>query len=171
MALNTESKGLDLVRLIERHQAGLWRYLRVLGCDAWLADELTQETFLAVLRKPFDDYNSAASAKYLRRVAYNLLLCAQRRRRRVTTVEDIEQIDTSWRQWQGDGPDDDLLDALRASLEELPSRSRWVLEMRYRDRFSRSQIATALGISEDGAKNALQRAKKKLRQCIERRMV
>jgi RNA polymerase sigma-70 factor (ECF subfamily) len=39
--------------------------------------------------------------------------------------------------------------------------------MRFRDRFSRAEIASALAISESGAKNLMQRAKKQLRTCVE----
>ena len=41
--------------LARRHQAGVWRYLRLLGCAPDLADDLVQETFLQVLRRPFVD--------------------------------------------------------------------------------------------------------------------
>ncbi|HEX7449919.1 MAG TPA: sigma factor, partial [Pirellulales bacterium] len=61
--------GFDAARLIEEHQAGVWRYLRVLGCNAAEAEDLTQDTFLAVLEKPFHDYQRAATAAYLRQVA------------------------------------------------------------------------------------------------------
>jgi RNA polymerase sigma-70 factor (ECF subfamily) len=43
------------------------------------------------------------------------------------------------------------------------------LDMRFRDRSSRSEIAVALGITEHGAKNLMQRAKQQLRVCIERK--
>ena len=46
---------LDVARLVREHQAGVWRYLRVLGCPATEAEDLTQETFLAVLTRPFHD--------------------------------------------------------------------------------------------------------------------
>lgn len=62
---SSSSTGFDPERLIEAHQAGIWRYLRALGCDASQAEDLTQETFLAVLQKPFQDYNPAATAAYL----------------------------------------------------------------------------------------------------------
>ena len=79
MTTGPTSTGFDPVRLIEQHQAGVWRYLRALGCNATEADDLTQETFLAVIQKPFEDYNSAATAGYLRKVAHNLFITVRRR--------------------------------------------------------------------------------------------
>ena len=52
-AMMTERQ-TQLADLVRQHQAGVWRYLRFLGCDRPLADDLTQETFLAVLETPFD---------------------------------------------------------------------------------------------------------------------
>jgi RNA polymerase sigma-70 factor (ECF subfamily) len=42
--------------------------------------------------------------------------------------------------------------------------------MRFRDRLPRVEIAAELKITEHGAKNLMQRAKKQLRGCIERKM-
>ncbi len=56
--------GPDAAAFIAKHQEGVWRYLRAIGCDSNLADDLTQETFLAVLRRPFEWVNDAASAGY-----------------------------------------------------------------------------------------------------------
>ena len=46
-------------------------------------------------------------------------------------------------------------------------RARWALEMRFRDKLPRLEIAGHLKITEHGAKNLMQRAKKQLRECIE----
>ncbi|MEE9311331.1 MAG: sigma factor, partial [Planctomycetota bacterium] len=46
-------QSLDLTTLMQAHQTGVWRFLRALGADTSLADDLTQEVFLSVLRKPF----------------------------------------------------------------------------------------------------------------------
>jgi RNA polymerase sigma-70 factor (ECF subfamily) len=164
------SSGFDPVRLIETHQAGVWRYLRVLGCDAALADDLTQETFLAVLQKPFDDYNRTASAAYLRRVAHNLFMSARRKAGRVTPVENIEETDAFWGRWITNDNGEEVLDALQACLEKLTERARWALELRFAERSSRAEIAAMLRITEHGAKNLMQRAKKQLRTCIEGKM-
>ncbi|HTN74046.1 MAG TPA: sigma-70 family RNA polymerase sigma factor [Pirellulaceae bacterium] len=159
--------GFDPIRLIENYQAGVWRYLRALGCDPTLAEDLTQDTFLAVLQKPFQDYNPSATSAYLRRVAFNLYISHQRRAGKVTTVENIEELEVQFAALAGADDGEAALDALRICLEELGERARWALEMRFREDLSRTSIAEALEISEHGAKNLMQRAKQQLRSCIE----
>ena len=88
--------------LIERHQRGIWRYLRMLGCDCSTADDLTQETFLRVLRKDsFVQHNDAATSSYLRRTAYNLLVSNHRKHGRVQTVAEPVLLDEIWNRWAG----------------------------------------------------------------------
>jgi RNA polymerase sigma-70 factor (ECF subfamily) len=163
----TQATGFDAARLIECHQAGVWRYLRVLGCDPGLADDLTHDTFLAVLQKPFDDFSTAATAAYLRRVAYNLFISHRRRAKKSTFVEHLEIIDNRFVQWAGDDNGQAAIDALRECLQRLGPRARRSLEMRFRDGSSRGQIAEELAITEHGAKNLMQRAKQQLRECVE----
>jgi RNA polymerase sigma-70 factor (ECF subfamily) len=43
--------------------------------------------------------------------------------------------------------------------------------MRFREKRTRQRIATALEITEHGAKNLMQRAKKQLRTCVDEKMV
>lgn len=169
-ASTPDPTAFDPVRLIEDHQAGVWRYLRALGCESNLADDLTQETFLAVLQRPFEDYNPAATAAYLRRTAYNALVSFQRRAKKVTTVENIDELNRNWESWAGDDNGEELVDALRRCLAVLSERARLALELRFKERASRETIAAALEMSEDGAKNLMQRAKKTLRECIESKL-
>ena len=167
-----DTTGFDAAQLIEQYQVGVWRYLRALGCEAAQADDLTQETFLAVLQHPFTDFGAAATAAYLRKVAHNQFISAQRRmgRVKVIPVEDVEEFDRAWQQWAGDDNGEARLEALRDCLQELTPRARLALEMRFRERASRANIAAALGISEHGAKNMMQRAKHLLRKCIEEKV-
>ena len=164
---DTTGVGFDPAELIETHQAGVWRYLRSLGCERELANDITQETFLAVLEKPFDDYDPRATASYLRTVARNLFISAMRKAGRMVVVEDIDAVETTWNRWMGQDNGDELLDELRVCLEQLTERARWALQMRFRDRLPRIEIAENLGITEHGAKNLMQRAKQQLRACIE----
>lgn len=157
----------DPVRLIDQHQAGIWRYLRALGCESALAEDLTQETFLTVLKKPFDDYNPSATASYLRRVAHNLFISVQRRAGKVLAVENVEKLDHAWSRWVGDDSGEELLEALRDCLPSLTQRARQALDLRFQKKETRQNIGAALGITEHGAKNLMQRAKKQLQNCIE----
>jgi RNA polymerase sigma-70 factor (ECF subfamily) len=162
--------GFDPVQLIQTYQAGIWRYLRALGCDAAQAEDLTQETFLSVLQKPFQDMGPQATSGYLRKVAYNLFISQQRRAGKVTAVEDVEELDRTWTNWAGNDQGEALLEALRDCLQGISPRARKALEMRFRDNSSREAIAAALEITEHGAKNLMQRAKQQLRACVESKM-
>ena len=157
-------------QLIEEHQAGVWRYLRSLGCDTSEADDITQETFLSILERPFSQYSAAATAAYLRKVAFNRFVSARRRSGRVILMEQVEEVDRTWSRLASDDQGEAMLDALKDCLQNLSKRARWALEMRFRDRLARSAIASALEITEHGAKNLMQRAKKQLRECIESKL-
>lgn len=169
-ASSSPGTGIDPARLINDHQAGVWRYLRALGCEAALADDLTQETFLAVLQRPIQDLGPHAVAAYLRRIAFNLHITHHRRSGKVTAVENLEELDAAWTRLAPDDNGELLIEALRECLQGLSDRARRALDMRFRDRQSREQIATILAITEHGAKNLMQRAKQQLRACVEKKL-
>ncbi len=71
-----------------------------------------------------------------------------------------------------DAEDDgeEMLAALRECWQGIAPRAQLALQMRFRDQASRSDIASALELSPDGAKNLMQRAKKALRECMDRKL-
>lgn len=158
----------DAGRLIREHQAGVWRYLRVLGCSPSEAEDLTQDTFLAVLQKPFQEINRAATAAYLRQAARNLFISSQRRAARSASTAELDELEQTWTRWAASDDGEELLAALQKCLGALAGRARRALDMRFREGRSRAEIAAMLSLSEDGAKNLMQRAKQHLRTCIER---
>src|SRR5215475_4167892 len=123
--------GCDPARLINTYQAGVWRYLRAMGCDAALAEDLTQDTFLAILQRPFQDVSAAATSAYLRKTALNMLISHERRAGRVRSVENVEQLDHTWARWAGDDDGETALEHLRECLGRLTARARLALEMRF----------------------------------------
>lgn len=168
-----QGEALDVGRLVREHQAGLWRYLRVLGCSVDEAEDITQETFLAVLTRPFQDYNRQATAAYLRQVARHRFLSG---RRRAVSFAELDEAEAAWLKWAAPDDGEELLAALRECLQTLTERARQALNLRFglgqenAQEASRAQMAGALGLSEDGAKNLLQRAKQQLRECIDRKL-
>lgn len=161
---------IDLASLVTLHQNGVWRYLRVLGCDASLADDLTQDTFLEVMRRPFVQYNERATAAYLRRVAHNFFISRRRRDGRMTVTDHAEDLESSWMRWAGFDSGDRCVEALSTCFEQLTERAKLALRLRFAEDSSRQSIAESLGISEHGAKNLMQRAKTQLRECVEKKI-
>ncbi len=159
---------LDAAALITAHQAGVWRYLRAIGCDQSLADDLTQETFCAVLRRPFVQVSTSATTSYLRRVAYHLLVSYRRRQKKMTVTSELDQLDSQWLRWAGsDSNGNDLVDRLADCFSRLTERAQLSLKLRFTHDASREHIAKELGITEHGAKNLMQRAKTQLKQCLD----
>ena len=157
----------DVGAAIERHRPALWRYLRVLGADDATADDLVQESFLVALERPdFDASRPAATFSFLRTTARHRWLKSQRCR---LTRREVEHADELWQQQCGDDGAGDYVDALRACVDELPARSRQLLEQTYHEGAGRAASARRFGMSENGVKSALRRLRTALHACIERR--
>jgi RNA polymerase sigma-70 factor, ECF subfamily len=162
---------IDLATLIERHQAGVWRYVRFLGAERSEADDLTQETFLAVARSDFTEHDPRQTANFLRTVARNQLLALRRRQRREVSTVEMEAAENVWAAAAGeDGGLSGYLDALRECVEQLEGRSRQVVNLHYRDGSSRAAIAEQLEMKPDGIKSLLRRTRELLRECVERKI-
>lgn len=160
---------LSAEELIRRHQVGIWRYLRMLGCDESLADDLTQETLVKVIcQESFNQWSEVATAAYLRRTARNLLITYHRKGGRIKTVVTSDPLDEVWDRWAGrDLSGNEGVDCLKLCLASLTDRARLALRLRFAENASRAEIADKLQISEHGARNLMQRAKQQLRDCIE----
>lgn len=159
----------DVVSLARRHQAEVWRYLRFLGCDDAQADDVTQETFLAVLKRPPDVRDVPAVRAYLRTVARNAFLTLLRRTSREVEF-DLEVAEQLWAEAHPRDGGDERLAALDDCLAALEGRARQAIDLAYQQSRSRAEIAAALDITEDGVKSLLRRTRDVLRQCVERKL-
>jgi RNA polymerase sigma-70 factor (ECF subfamily) len=166
-AMTREERFAGLVRA---HQAGVWRYLRFLGCEPDLAEDLVQEVFLKVWRRPFADRGDAAAGAYLRTAARHLFLSERRRRGRRPAFRDLDAADEAWAEHVRDDDGAGYRDALRRCVGALAGRVRRVLALFYRDGLSRRRVADAVGMTADGVKTTMRRARETLRECIERRL-
>lgn len=156
---------------IRGHLLAVWRYLRMHGATAPEADDLAQETFVIALQKQAQTLPPAAFATFLQRTARFLFL---RRRRSGKPAELLaDAIDALWARDAAHDGGHRLLDTLRTCLGELTDRARRAVELAYglgaNDPTSRRDLAEALGLHPDGVKTLMQRVRKTLRDCIERR--
>ncbi|MCC6574161.1 MAG: RNA polymerase sigma factor [Planctomycetes bacterium] len=160
----------QLVSLMQAHQAGVWRYLRMLGCQPSQADDLTQEVFISVMQKPFDDHGRASTAAYLRLAAKHAFIDSLRSAGAKLAVGNLDEADAAWAEVTPEEDNDRRQDALRLCLEQLPERARKAVQLRYADDADGARIAAALETSEDGVKALLARTRGQLRECIERKL-
>ncbi len=149
----------------------LWRYLRMHGASPTEADDLAQEAFVVALQKGALDLEPAARWTFLQRTARFLFLRLRKAGRSGAQLADA--VDELWSRDCGADDAEALLDAVRACVEQLDGRARTAVEMSYgfdQIEQSRAAIATALGMQENGVKTLLQRVRKVLRACIDRRL-
>lgn len=164
-----------LAELVRQHQASVWRLLRYLGANAAEADDLTQETFLALARSSFQHQTTPQTAAYLRTTARNQLLMLRRKQQRQVSTVALEAAEAVWADkidapTEGSGGWQAFTDALRACTEQLEGRAAQAIDLAYRQSLGREQIADRLGMKPAGVKTLLRRTRAALRECIERRV-
>jgi len=156
--------------LVRRHQAGLWRYLRFLGCEPGLAEDLVQEAFLAAWKGDFEYRGEAAAATWLRRVARNLFVDRVRRARVRPAFRNLDEADRVFARHAEEDGGEAYLQALRECVATLSRKVRRVLARFYGRGRGREQLARELGMTRNGVKTLLRRAREKLRLCVEERV-
>lgn len=158
----------ELARLVHDHQAEVWRYLRYLGAERHEADDLTQETFLAVARADFVEQSPSQTRGYLRTVARRRLLMLRRKEKRRVSEVDLDAAEAVWGEALTTASEwDDQVDAARGCVEKLDGRAAQAIDLQYKQSETREAIAERLGMTADGVKTLLRRTRAKLRECIE----
>ncbi len=156
--------------LVREQQTRVWRYLRFLGCPPPLADDLTQESFLAILESPPEDRGADALGAWLRGVARNLVRVQRRQLRKGFDVLSEEELELAFLRYVQTDDGDGYHDALRACMDSLEEKEQLAIRLRYEEDASREAIAKQADVSKEGAKTLLRRAKDKLRLCIRGRI-
>lgn len=167
----TLKKPIDIASLMAEHQKSVWRFLRMLGCDASQADDFTQETFLRMHEAGSYPYEESSIGPYLRSMARNLYISALRRSSRMTTFAHMEDAEAIWQKHTVKEDSDGRIDALKDCVENLDEKSAYLIRMRFRDKESGKHIANELGTSDNGVRCLLKRIRAKLRDCIERKVI
>jgi RNA polymerase sigma-70 factor (ECF subfamily) len=132
--------------IIDAHYASIYRLLLFLTRDASVAEDMTQEVFASAWAA-IQGFRGDASVKtWLRRIAYNLFLEAQRRRKREAslagqmvesesgiTADPLSRIMT-----------DEHLDRMYRAMDDLEDQERVILLLHYLDGLSYREMARVL---------------------------
>jgi RNA polymerase sigma-70 factor (ECF subfamily) len=171
------------VELVARHQASLLRLARTYVPSGALAEEVAQDTWLAVLRG-LDGFAERSSFKtWLLQILVNRARSTGVREHRSVAIGDpgpavdASRFDASgaWmsppQHWVADSDDriaaQTLAAPIRTALEQLPPRQREVVLLRDVDGLSGQEVCAVLEISESNQRVLLHRGRSRLRQAIE----
>ena len=163
-------QGRRVEELVRRHQPTVRGFLAYLGCPRGMLDDLVQEVFLSFLSSSFREVADASTAAFLRKIARHLLLKALQRERRSPVVLDALGAERAWVAFEGEDGGERHLTALRDCLGRLRGKPAEALALRYRSGLSQAAIAARLSLSESGVKSLLVRARRRLKECVERRL-
>jgi RNA polymerase sigma factor (sigma-70 family) len=149
-------------RFLDANAGAVWRFL-VAAVGPSEAEDCFQETFVAALRaypRLRADSNLRA---WVLTIAQRKSLDAHRARaRRALPVEDPAALDTRTGSASAPAPEEELWEAVRA----LPPRQRSAVVLRYVADLPHSEIADAIGCSEEAARRSLHEGLTKLRKVV-----
>lgn len=146
--------------LISRWQKRLWRYAYRLTGDAEAAWDITQESWLGVIRGLPRLNDPARFRPWIYQIVTRKAddwiaeTIKVRRRQAETSTQEPEQ---------GPCPQRDESDELRRLLGKLPDRSRTVLTLYYLEGLPLGEIAKVLGIPQGTVKSRLHTARDELK--------
>jgi RNA polymerase sigma factor (sigma-70 family) len=150
--------------LVRRHQSAVRIFLRQLTQgDTGLADDLSQDTFIAAYRNLPHFRGEARFTTWLLGIANNVWRNERRKRREVALgPELLACVEPS----ESTTPASDMKADVNAALESLSQSERTALHLSYQEGLSHSEIAIALGWPLGTVKTHLARAKDKLRPTL-----
>jgi RNA polymerase sigma-70 factor, ECF subfamily len=161
--------------LVARHSQSVFRVAFRITENEADAEEIVQEAFLRGYRK-LESFDARANFRtWIYRIAVNCALDVLNKRKNQVAVPIAEEYDSEKGTVQpadgAAGPDRLLLsreiEARRqAAMEKLTPTERLAFVLRHMEDRSTEEIATALGIAPNSAKQAVFRAVQKLRQSL-----
>jgi len=156
-------------QLFEHFAPRIKTFMRRSGASEGSADELAQETLLAVWRKAaLFESSAAGAAAWIFTIARNLRIDALRRERRSNETSDVDaefQVDESPQ------PDSLLASAqaearVRAAVAELSDEQTHVVELAFYEEKAHAEIAQILQIPLGTVKSRLRLAMNRLRKLL-----
>lgn len=161
--------------LVERHGEAMFRVAFRITENEADAEEIVQETFLRGYRGLVEFDHRADFGTWIYRIAVNCALRVLSRRKTEAAVTIGEEFDEESRGVQladgGAGPERALLDReieqrRRGAMERMTEDERMAFVLRHLEGRSTQEIAAALGVTPNNAKQSVFRAVQKMRRAL-----
>jgi RNA polymerase sigma factor (sigma-70 family) len=147
--------------IFERHHLAVFRFLRRMTGQVSLAEDLTQEVFLRVVRRIGTYQDLSRERSWVFRITRNVLMDDRRRTSRAPLAFGLDGfIEVAQPAAQG------LATALQQALQALPEEDREAFLMREVGGLGYEEIAEATGATHDAARMRIYRARRALRVAL-----
>lgn len=153
--------------LYRRRQGGVYRFALHMSGSAVVADDVTQETFLALLRdgRTFDPSRAPLGA-YLAGIARKQVLKVLAKDRGHKPDDALEHQISAWEDALGDLLRRESIDAVRRAVLQLPARYREAVVLCDLEEMSYADAALALGVPVGTVRSRLNRGRRLLVECL-----
>jgi len=160
-----------LVRLLSRHQGELFRYIYALLPNEEDARDVLQETSVALFRK-FAEYDpDKPFLAWAYRFAYLEVLKQRDRNLRGARLFSPAVFERLAREREIMEPAlEERVQALEKCLAELPPADRELIRLRYQSKARADELVRALGTSRRTLFRQLDRIRRRLYECVSRRV-
>jgi RNA polymerase sigma-70 factor (ECF subfamily) len=156
------------VKLYRRHEGSLGRYFLRSGCSPMVAEDLSHETWMSLMRSHRNYRVEAKFTTYLYRIAHSRLIDHFRHGKVVPSMDD--DFDEMLSRMPSDQDDDPMnvvdqhqrTERLNAAIDLLPNVQRDVFKLRLKKGMTVAKIANTVGIPIETAKSRLRYATAKL---------
>jgi RNA polymerase sigma-70 factor, ECF subfamily len=152
---------ITAAELFERHQLIVFRFFRRMTGNAPVAEDLTQETFLRVVRGTSTYEEQARERSWIFRIARNVLLDRWREGERRPPVVPLEAATVVPIR-----PSQELSAALEAALQRLPSTEREAFLLREVAGLGYHEIAGLADVTPAAIRMRIYRARQALREAL-----
>lgn len=149
--------------LYRRRQGQVYRFALHMSGSGAIAEEVTQETFLALLREGRGfDAGRGSLAAYLAGIARNLVLRAQAKGRFEEPDDALDGRMAGWSDALGDLLRRESIEAVRSAVLQLPAQYREAVVLCDLEEMSYEEAAAALGCPVGTVRSRLNRGRRLL---------
>ncbi len=159
--------------LYEHTVGSVYRYAYVLVHDAWLAEDVTAETYLRAWKGRSSYRGDGAALSWLMAIAHNVAISALRQRKETVDLHAVANQPLDGEDADLSGPladqarEEELHGLLLQAIQQLTPEQQQVVYLRFFEGLSHQEIADRLG-KRPGAVRAIQfRALGRLRQRLQ----
>jgi RNA polymerase sigma-70 factor, ECF subfamily len=164
----TEYHTLHVQQLFVKHQRQLRAFVLALWPDITASDDILQEVFLTVTRKASDFCKGTDFVAWARAIAQYKVIEARRNEGRNKVVADV--LEALAADCPPNWADDRRLSALSRCMKTLAPKARELIQLRYVDELTPSEIAKRLTRTVNSIGVALAKARVLLRDCMENQL-